>query len=108
MKNELFYVMNQMDSLYKQKRYQERNALVPIYRKLYAEYDFGFSANEKVETVAWGRRETARIVRLEEGNFFFIRNEKGWEMIVSGFVLFEIGEAKPADQIEYEQLILEL
>jgi len=52
---EMMEISQRMDALFKNNRWDERNELVPRRRELYKMYDFGFSINETVETLAWRR-----------------------------------------------------
>lgn len=86
---EMMEVSKRMDELDKQNRLVERNELVPRWRELYRMYDFGFTINEKVETLAWRRTKwsEAKIIEHTEDNYFLVRNDKGWEMYVSGILI---------------------
>jgi len=82
-------IAKQMKLLAQQGNWQERNKLTPHFRKAYRSYDFGFQVGEEIESNAWhGNWQKAKIVKHDpDENNFFIRNEKGWEVVVPGFML---------------------
>ncbi|RUL56476.1 hypothetical protein [Lysinibacillus antri] len=94
---EMTSIGNQMREFEKVRNYQERNKLVPRWSELHAAYDFGFSVGEKVETKVWGHWQIAKIIQIE-GTQFHIRNEKGWEIITSGFALRKITDSPVVEQ----------
>lgn len=108
MKNEEIYknlkeIRIRMKDLLQQKKFKERNALVPSFTKLYKMYDFGFSVGETVQTIAWHNRwSEAKIKEHREDNSFLVRNEKGWETYVPGFLIKKIDDNHTA----LEQLTL--
>lgn len=91
---EMTAIGKRMDKLFNEKRLDERNELVSKWRELYLSYNFGFSAVEEIETITWGRNWTrARIIKhYKDENRFLIRNDKGWEVIVSGLLLRKVRE----------------
>lgn len=96
---EMTSISKRMKELEKVRNYQERNELIPRWKELHAAYDFGFSVGEKIETKAWGHLQEAKIIQVE-GTQFHIRNDKGWEVITSGFTLRKISNGPVVKQID--------
>ncbi|MGC7931426.1 MULTISPECIES: hypothetical protein [Lysinibacillus] len=85
---EMVETSQRINELFKQNKLKERNKLVPRWRELYRMYDFGFSVNETVETLAWRNSwSEAKIVEHRDDNYFLIRNMKGWEVYVPGTLI---------------------
>lgn len=100
---EIIEIRKRMADFERQKKFDERNALVATFRKLYQMYDFGFSVGETVHTIAWQNRwREAKIMEHREDNSFLVRNELGWEIYVPGFQIRKLDNIK----IEWEQLSL--
>lgn len=101
-------ISQKMNEYLKQGLLKERNALTPLYRAAYRSHDFGFKKGQEVETIAWHNRwHNAKIVKhIQDENYFRIKNEKGWEIIVPG-MLIRKRESSPAQTtLEYEQISL--
>ncbi|MGA4519255.1 hypothetical protein ACPA0F_18515 [Solibacillus silvestris] len=89
---ELSSVSERMHELERHKNWHERNLLVPRYRELYRLYDFKLAVGEKIQTYAWQKRlMDATITEKTEDNFFAIRNDLGWEVIVPGTLIKKTG-----------------
>ncbi len=103
MKNDEIYkemteIGQRIDELFKKNRWDERNELVPRWRELYRMYDFGFSKNETIETLAWRRNSwsEAKIIEHRDDNYFLVRNDKGWEVYVPGNLIRKFKSQKAA------------
>lgn len=106
---DIFSLNAHMDQLFREKKWKERNKLVPLYRKLYSNHNFGFEVGEIVETNNWRKNwEPARILEHNsDTNNFLIANEKGWQCIVSGYLIRKSRKPRetmqsksPCDQLE--------
>lgn len=104
---ELTAVSKRISDLSNQKNWYERNLLVPYYRELYNQYDFGFAVGEEVLTPVWQPRTLkAKIVEHTIDNYFFLRNELGWEMLVPGNLIKKLDHRTADRTFSSEQILL--
>lgn len=104
---ELAAVSKRITDLGKQRKWTERNLLVPHYRKLYQQHDFGFAVGEEVWTPVWQPRTTkAKIIEHTADNYFCLRNELGWEILVPGNLIKKLDHHTADWAISSEQILL--
>ncbi|MGM0924683.1 MAG: hypothetical protein ACQEWW_26445 [Bacillota bacterium] len=93
---------SKMNELEKQKKYDERNTLVPLWREAYYSHDFGFEVGEEVEYFSSPhRKQIGKILEIRPDQQVVFKN-----VIVPITWLTKIHEQQEKLQEKYEQLKL--
>lgn len=94
-----------ISQLHAERKWEERNTIVPQFREIYKEIDWGFKQGDRAMIPEGKRKVPVKILKHQEDNYYHVLKDGGGDIVLPGTLLFPYIETAP-ESVEPEQMSL--